>query len=45
METSFDLSRWEEKPLGVAYRRWIIVSAGLRQVLRLRLFRVLLFMS
>lgn len=45
METTFDLSRWQEKPQGVAYRRWVIVSTGLRQVLRLRTFRILIFLS
>lgn len=45
METTFDLSRWQEKPQGVGYRRWVIVSAGLRQVLRLRLFRILIFIG
>jgi len=45
METTFDLSRWTEKPHGLAYRRWAIVSTGLRQVLRLRTFRILLFIG
>lgn len=45
METTFDLSRWREKPEGVAYRRWVIVSTGLRQVLRLRLFRILMMIG
>src|SRR5438132_1398106 len=45
METSLDLSRWREKPRGVGYRRWTIVSAGLRELLGTRLFRVLLFLS
>jgi len=42
METSLDFSRWREKPNGVAYRRWVIVSTGLNQVLRTRFFRALL---
>src|SRR5688500_19878293 len=45
METTFDLSRWVDKPEGLAYRRWVIVSTGLRQVLRLRTFRILLFIG
>jgi ABC-2 type transport system permease protein len=45
MEMSFDLSRWQEKPQGLAYRRWVIVSTGLKQILRLRLFRILLFVG
>jgi ABC-2 type transport system permease protein len=42
MEPNLDLSRWREVPRGVAYRRWVIVATGLRQLLRLRFFRVLL---
>lgn len=45
METSFELSRWQEKPKGLSYRRWVIVSTGLRQVLRLRTFRILLLIG
>ena len=45
MDTTFDLSRWREKPAGVGYRRWVIVSTGLRQVLRLRLFRGLMIVG
>ena len=45
METSFELSRWQEKPKGLSYRRWVVVSTGLRQVLRLRTFRILLFLG
>lgn len=45
MDASLDLSRWTEKPLGVAYRRWTIVSTGLRQLFRLRLFRILIFLA
>jgi ABC-2 type transport system permease protein len=45
METTFDLSRWQEEPRGLTYRRWVIVSTGLRQVLRLRLFRILVFLG
>ncbi len=37
-----DLSRWQEKPNGLAYRRWVIVETGLRQLLRTRFFRLLL---
>ena len=42
MEATIDLSRWSEKPRGVGYRRWTIVSTGLRQLFRLRLFRILI---
>lgn len=45
METTFELSRWQEKAKGVGYRRWVIVSTGLKQVLRLRLFRILMFLG
>jgi ABC-2 type transport system permease protein len=45
MEATLDLSRWREKPRGVGYRRWTIVSTGLRQLFRLRLFRILLFLA
>lgn len=45
MEATLDLSRWNGKPLGVGYRRWTIVSSGLRQLFRLRLFRILLFLA
>ncbi|WP_414664638.1 ABC transporter permease subunit [Horticoccus sp. 23ND18S-11] len=42
MEASLDLSRWGETPRGVGYRRWTMISTGLRQLLRLRLFKFLL---
>jgi hypothetical protein len=42
METSLDLSRWREAPRGVGYRRWVIVSTGLRQLARTKLFRLLI---
>ena len=42
MEASLDLSRWREAPRGIGYRRWTIVAAGLRHVLRLRFFKILL---
>jgi len=45
METNLDLSRWRETPKGVDYRRWTIVSTGLRQILANRLFRGLLFFA
>jgi hypothetical protein len=45
MEASLDLSRWGEKPFGVGYRRWTIISTGLRQLFRLRLFRILIAMA
>jgi ABC-2 type transport system permease protein len=45
MEASLDLSRWAEKPRGVGYRRWTMISTGLRQLFRLRLFRILIFLA
>jgi len=42
METSLDLSRWRESPRGVGYRRWTIVTTGLRHLVRTRLFKFLL---
>lgn len=45
MEASLDLSRWSALPRGVGYRRWTIVSTGLRQLFRTRLFRILLFLA
>jgi len=45
METTLDLRRWQEKPAGVAYRRWVIVSTGLRQLMRIRFFQILLFLA
>ncbi|HVS53966.1 MAG TPA: hypothetical protein VHD62_16545 [Opitutaceae bacterium] len=39
---TLDLSRWREPALGVGYRRWTIISAGVRSLLRTRFFRVLL---
>jgi ABC-2 type transport system permease protein len=44
-ENSLDLSRWAEKPKGVGYRRWVIVSTGLRLILRSVFFRILLFLA
>lgn len=45
MDNSLDLSRWREVPHGVAYRRWTIISTGLRQLLRTKFFRILLTMA
>lgn len=45
METRLDLRRWEGKPGGVNYRRWVIVSTGLRQLLRMRIFQILLLLA
>lgn len=39
---TLDLSRWSDVPLGVNRRRWVIVSTGLRQLFRLRFFKLLL---
>lgn len=45
METALDLRRWQEKPAGVNYRRWVIVSTGMRQILGMRFFQILLFLA
>jgi ABC-2 type transport system permease protein len=45
MENSLDLSRWTDAPNGVGYRRWVIVSTGLRQLSRRILFRILLLIA
>lgn len=45
MDTAFELTRWEEKPLGVAHRRWAVTSTGLRQLFRMRFFRILVFLA
>ena len=45
METALDLSRWREAPRGVGYRRWVIVSAGIRQLLAGRLFKALVYLA
>lgn len=42
MDSTLDLSRWREVPRGVGYRRWAIVSAGMRQLIRTRFFKILL---
>lgn len=45
MDNVLDLSRWREAPLGVLHRRWAMVWAGLRQLLRTRFFRILVFLA
>lgn len=45
MDSTLDLRRWQEKPEGIAYRRWVIVSTGLRQLMGLRVFQILLFLA
>jgi ABC-2 type transport system permease protein len=45
METALDLSRWRAAPRGVAYRRWTIISSGLRQLLHTKFFIGLLFVA
>lgn len=42
MENTLDLSRWKERPCGLLYRWWTIISYGLQQELRTRLFRLIL---
>lgn len=45
METTLDFTRWTEKPLGVAYRRWVIASTGMRQLFATKFFRGLLLVA
>lgn len=45
LDTQLDLSRWTEAPRGVGYRRWVMVSTGLRQLLRGRFFRLLVILG
>jgi hypothetical protein len=45
MEKTLDLSRWREKPLGIASRRWTIASLGLRQLSKTKLFRLFLIIG
>jgi ABC-2 type transport system permease protein len=45
METALDLSRWREAPRGVGYRRWVIISAGIRQLLAGRLFKGFVYVA
>jgi ABC-2 type transport system permease protein len=45
METTLDLSRCREKPRGVAYRRWVITSTGLRQLFSTKFFLGLLIVA
>jgi ABC-2 type transport system permease protein len=45
MDTTLDLSRWQEKPLGLAYRRWTITSTGLRMMLRMKFYRIIIFLA
>lgn len=42
---TLDLSRWREVPRGVGYRRWTIIEAGLRALLRMKFFKILLAMA
>lgn len=45
MAASLDFTRWSGQPRGVAYRRWVITSTGLRQIFRLKFFRILVFLA
>lgn len=45
MDAPLDLSRWRDNPLGLAHRRWAIISVGLRQLLRTRFFRLLVLFA
>lgn len=42
MDATLDLSRWSAAPKGVGYRRWVIISMGLRRLLATRFFRWIL---
>lgn len=42
MDATLDLSRWTAAPKGVGYRRWVILSMGLRRLLATRFFRWIL---
>ncbi len=41
MDASLDLSRWSGAPRGVGYRRWVMIMTGLRQLVALRFFKIL----
>jgi ABC-2 type transport system permease protein len=41
MDTTLDLSRWREAPRPIAYRRWTMISTGLRLLFRARFFKIL----
>jgi ABC-2 type transport system permease protein len=45
MTPTLDYTRWTEPPLGLAYRRWVIASTGLRHLFRTRFFRILLLVA
>lgn len=45
MAASLDLSRWDGAPRGVGYRRWTMIATGLRQLVGMRLFKVLLSLA
>ncbi len=42
---SLDLSRWQEKPRGVAYRRATIIRTGLQLLLRTRFFKIIVIVA
>jgi len=45
LPTTLELSRWREKPEGLAHRRWAIASLGIKRVMRLKFFRLLLILA
>ena len=45
MEAELTLSRWNGKPGGIGYRRWVIMSAGIRDLLGTRFFRAILVLA
>lgn len=44
-EPSLDFNRWNEPRRGVNARRWVILSTGLRQLMRLRFFKLLMILA
>ncbi len=44
-DSGLDFNRWDGPRLGVWARRWVITSMGLRQLLRTRMFKTLLFIG
>jgi ABC-2 type transport system permease protein len=45
VDSALDFTRWGGTPLSVNYRRWVITSTGLRQLFRMKFFRVLLMIA
>lgn len=45
LDAKLDFNRWDGPRRGVNSRRWVIMSTGLRQLMGLKFFRVLLFLA